>query len=157
MLWMGEVEDAKSIDDIITSALLTETHFRTSRISIWRLQANSGKSKHETSRNKSPQLKAKLNQRSDHLQADRLLGRSTISSKLVAKMKPSWTSEIRPSTQSGTKYDHNNRRPEIRPLQIEVDGPKRSRAKKIKDPHLKTRTRHEDRAPSRGKAEEMAK
>ena len=34
-----------------------------------------------------------------------------------------------PPTQSGTKYDHNIWRQEVRPLQIEVDGPKRSRAK----------------------------
>ena len=75
-------------------------------------------------------MKAKLHQRSDHLQTDRLLGRSATSSYLVAKMKPSWTSEMSPSTQSGTKYDLNIRRQEVRPLQIEVDGPKRSRAKK---------------------------
>ena len=120
------------------------------------MQAHSGKSKQETSRNKSPQVKAKLNQRSDHLQTDRLLGRSTTSSYLVAKMKPSWTSEMSPSTQSGTKYDLNIRRQEVRPLQMEVDVPKRSRAKKSRI--LKSKREIETRIERRaeGKQREMA-
>ena len=114
MLWTGDVEDAKSIDDLITSAS-QEDQFQTSRILISRLQADSGKSSQETSRNKSPRQKAKLYQRRDHLRADRLLGWSMTCSKLVATMKPSWTSEIyrgfngrtttlKPSTQSGRRH-----------------------------------------------------
>ena len=40
-------------------------------------------------KHKSPQPKEKFSQRRDHLQADRLLGISTTSSKLVATMEPS--------------------------------------------------------------------
>ena len=69
MLWTGDVEDAKSIDDLITSAS-QEDQFQTSRILISRLQADSGKSLQETSENKSPQQEAKLNQKRDYSQAD---------------------------------------------------------------------------------------
>ena len=95
--------------------LQQENQHWTSRILIWRLQPDSGKSAHGTSRSKSPQTKEKFNMRSHHSRADRMLGWSATSSKLVATMKPSWTSQIhrkfnerkttfRPSTQSRTKY-----------------------------------------------------
>ena len=88
-----------------------ENQYQTSRILISRLQGDSGRSSLRTPRNRLPQPKELLNQR-DHLRADRLLGWSTTSSKWVATMKASWTTEMyrssskeRPrSTQSGTKY-----------------------------------------------------
>ena len=53
------------------------------------------------------------------------------------------------------------RRQEIRLMQIEVGGPKTSRAEKIEDSHVKARIHDEDRpaigAPSKGKAEGTGK
>ena len=94
--------------------LWQENQYWSSRILMSRLQADSGKSKQGTSRNTSPQTNVKLNLRTDHLRADTLLGWSMTSSKFVANMEPSWTSEIHPkfhdrtttfkhATQSGTE------------------------------------------------------
>ena len=44
MQWIGEVEDAASIDDLFCSASRTEDQYRTSRILISRWQADSGRS-----------------------------------------------------------------------------------------------------------------
>ena len=76
--------------------LWQENQYWSSRILMSRLQADSGKSKQGTSRNISPQTNVKLNLRRDPLRADTLLGWSMTSSKFVANMEPSWTSEIHP-------------------------------------------------------------
>ena len=51
MLWIREVEDAKSIDDLITSVNIEDPH-RSLRILILRLQEDTGRFSQETSRNK---------------------------------------------------------------------------------------------------------
>ena len=79
MLWIGEVQDARSIDDLNTPTPFTGITTLERKI---------------PSRNKLPLPKEKVNQRRDYLRADRMLGWSTTSSwKLVATMKPSWTSK----------------------------------------------------------------
>ena len=102
MIWVGEVEDAQSIDDLITSASIAGR----ARNLISRLQADSGKSQQETLRSKSPQPKAKLNQRRDTAKGKAQSVKRSLTGKqiawmiydffqkLVATMKPSWTSEI---------------------------------------------------------------
>ena len=82
VLWIGEVEDANSIDDLITSAstlggpILDENSWFQD---CTRTQED--RNKKEASRNKSPQEKAKLNQRGDLLRAVRLVGWSTVATK----------------------------------------------------------------------------
>ena len=75
MLWIGEVEDAKSIDVLITSASIkgkTILDFENLDLKICkRTQENPDR---ELQENKSPQPKDKLNPRSDRFRADRLLG-----------------------------------------------------------------------------------
>ena len=72
VLWIGEVEDANSIDDLITSAStfgapipVENSWFQDC---TW---TQEDRNKKVASRNKSPQEKAKLNQRRDHLRAVR--------------------------------------------------------------------------------------
>ena len=85
VLWIGEVEDAKSIDDLITSAstfgALVSDENSWFQDCTW---TQEDRNKKEASRNKSPQEKAKLNQRRDHLRAVRLVGWSTVATKKPA-------------------------------------------------------------------------
>ena len=74
--------------------LSPENQYQTSRILISRLQADSGKFLQGTAKSKSPLPKVIPNSRSDHSREEKVLGWSTISSKLVAIKKPSWTLEI---------------------------------------------------------------
>ena len=85
VLWIGEVEDAKSIDDLITSAstfgALVSDKNSWFQDCTW---TQEDRNKKVASRNKSPQEKAKLNQRRDHLRAVRLVGWSTVATKKPA-------------------------------------------------------------------------
>ena len=70
MIWISEIEDAKSFDDLILSAFIKRKPIQTSRILISSLQADSRKSSQGISRNKSSLQKTKMNLRSDHIRAD---------------------------------------------------------------------------------------
>ena len=94
MLWIGEVDDAKSIDELVPSASITGRLIPDFENLDFKIASRLMKILEGTSKDKSPQPKEKLNQRRDHLRADRLLGWSTTSSKSVATMKPSSTSEV---------------------------------------------------------------
>ena len=76
---------AKSIDDLITSAstlgALVSDENSWFQDCTW---TQEDRDKKEASRNKSPQEKAKLNQRRDHLRAVRLVGWSTVATKKPA-------------------------------------------------------------------------
>ena len=84
--WIGEVEDAESIDSHFLSIFDRRNHCGTSR--LW-MSGKFDRELRETSHHSRRQSSIR-----DHLQAEKLLGWSTTSSKLVATMKPPWTSEI---------------------------------------------------------------
>ena len=65
MLWIGEVEDAESVDDLITSASTRGTQNPDLENLDSKIAGGLGRSLQGTSRN---------NQRRDQLQADRFLG-----------------------------------------------------------------------------------
>ena len=68
MPWIGDVEDAKSIDDLITPASVTGKSIPDFENLDLKIASGLGKI-----RDNLPQQKAKLNQRRGHFRADRLL------------------------------------------------------------------------------------
>ena len=74
MLWIGQVEDAKSIDDLITSASMTGGPTPDSEKLDFKIASGLTKILTGTSINKSPKPKDELNQSRVPLQADLLLG-----------------------------------------------------------------------------------
>ena len=87
MLWVG-------IDEFFTSASRTGRPTPDFENLDFKMASRRREIAKGNLRNMSPKQKAKLTPKRDHLRADRLLGWSTTSSKLVATMKTSWPSEI---------------------------------------------------------------